>query len=814
MATTWSIPRGSTRSWAARRRTRGSARRSARAGSGRCSTSCPTTWRSPSGATPGGGTCWRTARPAATPATSTSTGIRPSPAAQHGAAAHPGRPLRPGAGGRRAAAGRAGTGRFEIHYHEHRMPVAPRSLDTLLAEAARRCGSPDLAFIADAFGAAPARHRHRPREHRPPAPRQGGARRPARPPLRGAARGGRGRGRGGGGDQRRSRPRSTSCSSARTTGSPSGAPPARSSTTGASSTSTPWSACAWRTSGCSPTPTPWCSRWLDDGVLDGLRIDHPGRPARPRGVPRAAARRRPRRPGSWWRRSWSRASRCRETGRWRARPATTSSNRVGGLFVDPAGEEPLTGLYARADGRERRLAGAGAARRSCWSCGELLASDVNRLAEVFLEVCERHRRHRDYTRFELREALREVVACFPVYRTYVRAEAGEVSERRPALRRARRSRPPRPTARTSPPTCSTSSATSCCCEIRAASAESELVMRFQQLTGPAMAKGVEDTAFYNFHRLVSLNEVGGEPGRFGVSRRGVPPPHARRPSGAGRAAMLATSTHDTKRSEDVRARISLLSEIPERWGDAVAPLDRAQRAASAAADLPDRNTEYLLYQTLVGAWPISAERAVGLHGEGGPRGQGPHLLDATRTREYEEALRAFVDGVLGDPEFVADLEAFVAPAGRAGADQLPRPDAAQAHRSRRARLLPGHGALGPLPGRSRQPPAGRLRPAAPPARGPEKGMTPGGDPGPHGRGAAEALGDPPGAPTAPPPAASLFGPQGDYEPLAARGPGRSTRWLSSAGRCHGGGAPGCSSGSAGDWGGHRSGAPPARGATS
>ena len=190
-------------------------------------------------------------------------------------------------------------------------------------------------------------------------------------------------------------------------------------------------------------------------------------------------------------------------------------------------------------------------------------------------------------------------------------------------------------------------------------AESELVMRFQQLTGPAMAKGVEDTAFYNFHRLVALNEVGGSPGELGLS---VEDFH-RLSAEAQRlwpAAMLATSTHDTKRSEDVRARLSLLAEIPERWGEAVRGWFERNARHRESDDCPDRNAEYLLYQTLVGAWPISAERAAA-YMEKATREAKAHTSWTRTNPEYEEALRGFVNGVLDDPEFVADLEAFVAP---------------------------------------------------------------------------------------------------------------------------------------------------------
>src|SRR5262249_43603511 len=135
------------------------------------------------------------------------------------------------------------------------------------------------------------------------------------------------------------------------------------------------------------------------------------------------------------------------------------------------------------------------------------------------------------------------------------------------------------------------------------SLESELVMRLQQITGPAMAKGGEDTAFYCFNRLVCLNEVGGDPGRFGTEveefHRACRATLERWPR-----TLLATSSHDSKRSEDVRARIALLSEIPARWESAVgrwsAMNERYRRGGP-----PDRNAEYLFYQTLVGAWPLS-----------------------------------------------------------------------------------------------------------------------------------------------------------------------------------------------------------------
>jgi (1->4)-alpha-D-glucan 1-alpha-D-glucosylmutase len=329
-------------------------------------------------------------------------------------------------------------------------------------------------------------------------------------------------------------------------------------------------------------------------------------------------------------------------------------NRAGGLFVDPEGEESLTRTYAEFTGEpidyddivhEKKLL----IER------EVLASDVERLTALFSEICESTREYRDYTRHDLREVLRETLAAFPVYRTYVspRAEpdpsdAAYVQE---ALRRveARRDDVDPELLRFLG-------------EIlllrRPGDAETELALRFQQTSGPVMAKGVEDTTFYNFNRLTSLNEVGGDPGRFGTSldewhetttaaQRGWP------------RAMLATSTHDTKRSEDVRARINLLSEMPEEWAAAVARWS-AINERHRTGDLPDRNVEYLLYQTLVGAWPVDTERTL-QYVEKASKEAKAHTSWINPVPEYDDALRDFVTSALDDRVFVADLEDFVAP---------------------------------------------------------------------------------------------------------------------------------------------------------
>ena len=206
------------------------------------------------------------------------------------------------------------------------------------------------------------------------------------------------------------------------------------------------------------------------------------------------------------------------------------------------------------------------------------------------------------------------------------------------------------------------------------------VMRFQQLTSPVMAKGVEDTAFYRYYPLASLNEVGGNLNQFGVTPGVFHEKNLFRLQHWPRA-MLATSTHDTKRSEDVRARINVLSEIPVQWDAAVRRwnqrnADKKTHIGSGTA--PERNTEYLLYQTLVGIWPV-AECDSDCHAQFVQRVQS-YLEKAVKEAKlhsswinpdapYDAAVRDFVAAILDDSSsnpFLQDFRAFVAPVARAG----------------------------------------------------------------------------------------------------------------------------------------------------
>jgi (1->4)-alpha-D-glucan 1-alpha-D-glucosylmutase len=323
--------------------------------------------------------------------------------------------------------------------------------------------------------------------------------------------------------------------------------------------------------------------------------------------------------------------------------------------VDPAGEGPLTKFYAEFTDEPTDFAIVVREKKGM-AMRDLLGSDVNRLTALFGQICERHRRHRDYTRHELHHVLREVISSLPVYRTYVRAKVGQVSE---------------DDSRTITEAVESAKKTRLDLDkdlfdffrdilllrVRG-ELETELVMRFQQLTGPVMAKGVEDTAFYCFNRLVALNEVGGDPGRFGFSPDDFHKACAETQAEWPRS-MLASSTHDTKRSEDVRARLHLLSEIPDRWREAVqrwTMLNKRYRRDG----LPDRNAEYLLYQTLVGAWPIATERMIA-YMEKASREAKVHTSWTQPNPDYDGALQQFIEGILDDREFKADLETFVKP---------------------------------------------------------------------------------------------------------------------------------------------------------
>jgi len=347
-------------------------------------------------------------------------------------------------------------------------------------------------------------------------------------------------------------------------------------------------------------------------------------------------------------------------------------------LVDPAGEPELTRLYHDLSGTEDDYSTQlKICKRQVIS--ELLGSELNRLTALFVAVCERHRRHRDYSRHELHEALRQVAAAFPVYRTYFPLTAETTQDPGPqnskqdehdyihrAVAVAEADNPELD------PELLRFLGKILKLEITG-ELEAELALRFQQFSGPAMAKGGEDTAFYRYHRLLCLNEVGGDPGRFGIAPEEF---HHRATQALARhpLSLLAGTTHDTKRGEDCRARLALLSEIPKRWRRQVERWFRRHRqyrrrlppaAGGDSVVAPEGNVEYFIYQTLVGAWPLNAERLT-LYLEKALREAKQRTSWTRPDPGYEEAVRDFALALLTDAQFIAELEAFLLPLIPAG----------------------------------------------------------------------------------------------------------------------------------------------------
>jgi (1->4)-alpha-D-glucan 1-alpha-D-glucosylmutase len=337
---------------------------------------------------------------------------------------------------------------------------------------------------------------------------------------------------------------------------------------------------------------------------------------------------------------------------------------VNGLFVDPDGREVLEALHTEVTAQPSDFAvfaldGKRAILHSA------LVSDVERITGLLADVCAAYPTQRDHTRSELREAVVELVAAVPVYRTYVDPRLPPPSAVDAATIRAAAA-----TAHGNAPDVDArlldfiadlfvlgDAEDVATADEDMHLAQGDLVLRLQQLCATAMAKGVEDTACYRHLVLVALNEVGDSPAHFGVDVASFHAFNARTQSDRP-LTMLATSTHDTKRSEDVRCRLDLISEIPDEWAACVRRW-RAINAGHRREDLPDAATEYLLYQTLAGAWPLSTDRAVA-YMQKAAHEEKRETSWLQPNRAYDAAVRDFVTAVLADARFVADLDGFVA----------------------------------------------------------------------------------------------------------------------------------------------------------
>jgi (1->4)-alpha-D-glucan 1-alpha-D-glucosylmutase len=284
---------------------------------------------------------------------------------------------------------------------------------------------------------------------------------------------------------------------------------------------------------------------------------------------------------------------------------------VNDLFVDTRHARAFSDIYARFLRAPRSAMSFDDLVYRCKKAvmHETMSGDINSLGHQLNRFSERNRHYRDFTLYSLISTLKEIIACFPVYRTYL-TEGAPVSEhdRRylgRAVQCAKRAQGAtslvfdfveqlllrRTEARTA----------------EEANEQMRFIGKFQQITSPVAAKGIEDTAFYVYNRLLSLNEVGSDPKRFGVEPGAV---HQWMEERQRRwpAALSATSTHDTKRGEDVRARLNVLSELPGEWKSAVTKwraINRRFKREVRGLPVPAPNEEYFLYQTLVGAWPFT-----------------------------------------------------------------------------------------------------------------------------------------------------------------------------------------------------------------
>ena len=335
-------------------------------------------------------------------------------------------------------------------------------------------------------------------------------------------------------------------------------------------------------------------------------------------------------------------------------------NLVNGIFVDRRNARTFTTLYHRFIGGPMDIAGViYAAKRLILK--ESLASEALVLMHMLDEIASTDRHARDFTRHALLEAIRETIACFPVYRTYIDARGNiSDSDRRfiqTAIARAKR-RNESMSAKIFDFIGSILLLRSAHGGNTAANYRKRLrfTLKFQQLTGPVMAKGLEDTACYVYNRLLSENEVGSSPEEFGLDQRDFHDANylrARRWPDS----MLSTSTHDSKRSEDVRARLNVLTEIPKLWGATAMRWRRVnkpkKRTISDGRLVPDRNEEYMLYQTLVGAWPLRIE------------------MDDRERRDFVARIQQYMNKAVHEakvnlswtntnPEYVEALEQFIA----------------------------------------------------------------------------------------------------------------------------------------------------------
>ncbi len=380
---------------------------------------------------------------------------------------------------------------------------------------------------------------------------------------------------------------------------------------------------------------------IEDGLVDGLRVDHPDGLADPRGYLRRLAEAAPE--------GWLLVEKVTEgeerlPADWPCAGTTgyDSLGMVGGLFVDPDGEKPLTDLYASLTGGPDGFADVARGGRM-YAARHVLKPEIGRLVRVLRRVAGTGRPG-------LERALVELLVAMPVYRAYVVPGEDAPQQAVDVLEEAaHRARLHLPRELHSDLETLVDMALG-----RGEVTDAEFIVRFQQTTAPLAAKGVEDTAFYRWSRMAALNEVGGDPGRFSVGQTDFHS-HCIRLARDWPLTMTTLSTHDTKREEDVRAWLAVLAELPGEWAEAVG---RWWNWWGPGASPMEPDLEYLFWQTLVGAWPLTPDRLT------------EYLLKAMREAKtttswtaqdpaYEEAVLMYARRVLADPDLVTDMTSFV-----------------------------------------------------------------------------------------------------------------------------------------------------------
>lgn len=351
-------------------------------------------------------------------------------------------------------------------------------------------------------------------------------------------------------------------------------------------------------------------------------------------------------------------------------------NLVLGLFIAGRQATPLRRAYTRLTGRQENFDEiVYQGKRTIMLTA--MASELSVLAHALNRISERDRRHRDFTLNSCRMVLREVVACFPIYRTYISPRGVAPFDRvavQDAIRLARRRNPLMEASifefledvlLTAPAEPGTG-------DDAAGREKLQFAMKLQQFSGPVQAKGVEDTAFYRYHVLVAANDVGGHPGHLGVTPEAFHAANvARRESWPGE--MITTATHDTKRGEDTRMRIAALSDMPDAWRRAVSEwmrINGRHRTSVNGNWAPDRNDEYLFYQTLIGVWPAAAAAVPDQADPALTKRLSDYMQKAVREAKvhtswidvdhaYGQAVARFVERALHGPTAARFLRSFV-----------------------------------------------------------------------------------------------------------------------------------------------------------